>query len=503
MGAVVFGAYVSSEVSMVRSNGYLASIGTKLLQLRGSDWVRKCDEFLRTPQYIIAISALTAVSNLLSLDLFLYTIYILIGLFVCLLGRDLLGIMPMVVLGYISPSPSNNPGSASNTGSIFYPENGGIYILVIASILVIALVYRLVTDPQIGGQAFLKAERKLTNGMLILGAAYLLSGLGIEQYGQIWQKNLLFSFLQLVAIFGMYFLFAGAVRWEEVSKDHLAWIGMCAGLVVVPQLAENYLSGRIFMEGTGTIDRELIYAGWGMHNNMGAIMAMMLPFPFYLARHHKSGWVFNILATILMVSVVLSCSRTSIMVGAAVYVLCAVLLLRRKDQRKQNVRIYLLAVLCAVALSIVFFNKLKDIFDLFFEELFIVSQRDNLFRYGMKQFMGAPVFGGSFFPQGEYVPWDWSTSAAFSSFFPPRWHNTLVQLGASCGIIGLISYSIHRLETIGLFLKDRSVEKWYIAFSIIVLLTCSLLDCHFFNIGPVLFYSMALAFAEKIHRSHI
>ena len=59
---------------MVRSNGYLASIGSKLQQLRGSDWVCKCDEFLRTPQYIIAISALTAVSNLLSLDLFLYTI---------------------------------------------------------------------------------------------------------------------------------------------------------------------------------------------------------------------------------------------------------------------------------------------------------------------------------------------------------------------------------------------------------------------------------------------
>ena len=185
------------------------------------------------------------------------------------------------------------------------------------------------------------------------------------------------------------------------------------------------------------------------------------------------------------------------------YVLCAALLLRRKDQRKQNIRIYLLAVLGAVALSIVFFNKLKDIFDLFFEELFVVSQRDNLFYYGMKQFMGAPVFGGSFFPQGEYVPWDWSTSAAFSSFFPPRWHNTLVQLGASCGIVGLIGYSIHRLETIGLFLKDQSVGKWYIAFSILVLLTCSLLDCHFFNIGPVLFYSMALAFAEKIHRTHI
>ena len=31
----------------------------------------------------------------------------------------------------------------------------------------------------------------------------------------------------------------------------------------------------------------------------------------------------------------------------------------------------------------------------------------------------------------------------------------------------------------------------------IVLLVCSLLDCHFFNLGPVLLYSMGLAFAEN------
>ena len=32
------------------------------------------------------------------------------------------------------------------------------------------------------------------------------------------------------------------------------------------------------------------------------------------------------------------------------------------------------------------------------------------------------------------------------------------------------------------------------------LLLCSLLDCHFFNIGPVLFYAMALAFTENYHK---
>ena len=33
--------------------------------------------------------------------------------------------------------------------------------------------------------------------------------------------------------------------------------------------------------------------------------------------------------------------------------------------------------------------------------------------------------------------------------------------------------------------------------SMLTLLTTSMVDCHFFNVGPVLFYSMMLAFVEK------
>ena len=33
--------------------------------------------------------------------------------------------------------------------------------------------------------------------------------------------------------------------------------------------------------------------------------------------------------------------------------------------------------------------------------------------------------------------------------------------------------------------------------SVLALVVCSLFDCHFFNIGPTIFYAMALAFAEN------
>ena len=61
-----------------------------------------------------------------------------------------------------------------------------------------------------------------------------------------------------------------------------------------------------------------------------------------------------------------------------------------------------------------------------------------------------------------------------------------------------IEYSVHRLQTIGMFWQKRHSDVVFIGFSVLALLIMSLLDCHFFNIGPTLFYSVALAFAEHL-----
>ncbi|MBE6924964.1 MAG: O-antigen ligase family protein [Ruminococcaceae bacterium] len=546
------------------SGNFFSLSSQKLQIIREKPLMASVNAFMRSPAYIIVLAVLTAVSNLLSLDLYLYTVFILAGAFIALFGADLLPLMPIVVLCYVAPSPSNNPGSASNTGSIFHAENGGIYLAVMICLLVISVVLRLLTDQELGGRAFFSKPRKLLSGMLLLCCGYLFSGLGMENYGAAsWKvllcvlcagaasyliglrlsrtaglgngpvdkqlliaalipslcvfvvfglvgqlgglprRNMLFAVIQCAAVVVLYYLFSGTIRWKQVPKSYLAWMGMCIGYVVLVQLLENYISGRIFMKGTGTIDRELIYAGWGMHNNIGGMMAFMLPFPFYLACTQKRSWMFNVLGTILLLGVIISCSRTSMLVAMAIYGFCVYQLLRRKECRKANVSVYVVIAGLVVVSCILFFDRLMDIFALFFEELFVMSERDNLISYGFKQFLDNPIFGGSFFPQGKYVPWDWSNSAEFSSFFPPRWHNTLIQMLASCGIVGFAAYCCHRWQTVKLMLKQRSTENLFISLFLISLLVCSLMDCHFFNVGPVLFYSMALAYGENIHESKL
>ena len=472
-------------------------------QLRQSSRVQAINSFLRSPGYILALSLLTVVCNLLGLELVYYTLVIALGLYVITLSKDLLPIMPMIMLCYIVPSVKNNPGRHGD--SIFSFSNGGAYILALASVVVVFLIWRLISDKEMGS-AFLTRKRSLVSGMLFLGVGYLLSGIGSYRYFGVFGRNLLFAFLQFISIALLYFLFTATVDWFNVPKDYLAWMGLGIGFTVLPQLLMAYLSGQAFMEGTGTMDRELIYTGWGMHNNIGGLMVMMIPFAYYLAYTKKHSWVYNLLGTILLGGVMLSCSRTAMAVGAGIYLVCAVILLKNKRTRKENLWVYCIGALAVLGFVAVFFEKLMEIFSLFFEEIGLVSKRDVLLENGLKKFGNDPIFGGSFFfkgTPGEFVPWDFSEQATFSSFFPPRWHNTLVQIAASCGVVGLVGYGFHRFQTFRMLWRNRSTENLFIALYLAVLLLCSLMDCHFFNVGPVLFYSMALAFAENIHLSKL
>lgn len=452
------------------------------------------DCWLRSPWYVLTLAVMAVISNLLGLDLILYSLYVGLAIYVSLLGSDLLPLMPIILLCYVAPSRENNPGRYPQ--SVFYPQNGGIFLILLAAVWVACLIWRMVKDPELGGKAFLKTKRSLMPSMLLLGATYLLSGIGMSDYFSIMGKNLLFAVIQFASVFALYYFFTGAVRWNRAPKEYLAWTGLAVGFVVLVQLLENYISGRIFEDGT--INRELIATGWGMHNNVGCLMAVTMPFGFYLAGKSKHGWLFNLLGTVLFLGTVLSCSRGSMLMAGLGYGVCAFLLLKNRDSRRRNLPVYLVTWGAVALVGMILAPKLLSVFRLFISQMGNVSQRDNLLNYGIKQFLTEPIFGGSFFPQGSYVPWDWSNLEAFSSFFPPRWHNTLVQMMASCGTVGITAYLVHRFRTVQLFWKRRSVENTFLAVSLGVLLCAALLDCHFFNVGPVLFYSMALAVAEKL-----
>ena len=460
--------------------------------LRNNSIINRINGFLTTPTYIMILSALCLASSLFSLETPVYIIFVLVAVYCCAFGEDLLPVAPLLVLCYIAPSAANNPGR--NADSVFSPGGSSSFLSVLIVFLAVGLGYFLLRDRCRNLKKLFTCKRKLLVGMLLLWAAYMLSGLRSPAYPEYMKKNLFFAALQGASVTMPYFLLTALVDWNKARKDYLSWIGVGAGFVLVGQFLWIYATKPVIQNGV--IDRNLIFTGWGMYNNMGALLAMMIPFPFHIGYATKKGWIGPLIGTLFLGGVFLSNSRTSMLAGAAIYGICVLILFFTASNKKRTLIVAGILAVVGIAGVIVFHEKIFQLFTDILSRGFSLNHRDEFYVAGTNQFVLYPIFGGSFYPIG-FVPWDWSEVASFSSFFPPRWHNTIIQLLACTGAVGLTAYLIHRLQTVRLFLTERSSTGAYIALSVIVLLFSSLFDCHFFNIGPTLFYSMSLAFAEK------
>lgn len=459
---------------------------------QGRSLIQKINLFLYSPAYFFLIGGLTVLSNTCGAELFVYTCFVFIAIYVCLFGRDLLPLMPMFVCGYISPSVENNPGF--NDDSVFSFSGGGWYLMVLIAGVLACFVYRLITDPDFGGKKFFTHKRGLLSGMLILSAGYLLSGLGSQQLQNYFGQNLVFSLLQILSVVGLYYLFSGTVRWELAPKAYLSWTGVCVGFVLLAELLFIYVDTNVIVDGT--ILRERIYTGWGHYNNIGVLLAMMIPCPFFLTGKGRHSGVFYISGMLFLVGLIFTCSRGSIICGVVAYVLSYLVSLFHNRYARANVAIHVFTALVAIIVFSLSYGQITRLFSSLIQIGLDPSNRFEIYHEGMKQFLKYPLFGETFFPS-EYAPYSWSTAEGFTAFFPPRWHNTIVQLLASSGIVGLVAYAVHRVQTVRLFVRNYSGKKIFFALSILVLLSASMLDCHMFNIGPVLFYSMTLAFTEQ------
>lgn len=461
-------------------------------RLRRFPFVPKMDAFLTSDWYFALLGVLTVISNAFSLELPVYTVFVLIGLYVSFFGRDYLPVVPIVICCYIAPHISNNPGAYDT--SVFYIGHGGLYILFLAGLFALSVILRLALDPEIGQKAFFTTRRKLLPGILALGGAYLLAGAFSGHYFDHGTGNLVFAAVQFAAVGLLYYILSGAVKWDQVPKHFFGMTGLTVGLILVAEIIVMYVLTQPF--AGGKLDRNVLFTGWGNYNCMGALLTMMIPFAFRMASLRKPSWLYSFCGVLFLVGVIMSCSRTSILCAFFIYAASFGVLCLRSRNRRSTVILNVILFGGLLSYMLLFqYDILLEYLEIFTIKRSVDSRLDG-FAAGIRQFLADPLFGASFFAP-DYKLEEWSTVENFTSFFPGLWHNTIIQIGASCGIVGLAAYAFHRIQTILLIWRKPSTANLFTGLSVLAMLIMSLFDCHFFNIGPALFYSMSLAFMEK------
>lgn len=448
---------------------------------------------IASPNFCIIIMTLAALAHILCLELPVYILFFLIAIYICLFDLDLLGLMPIMVACYITPSAQNNPGR--NPQSVFSGDQGMV-LGIFAICLVLALLFRIIRDRK----QFFQKPGKCFWGIVALCGAYFLSGVGSDAYPKYLANNLLFALMQSACLFLPYWLFSRGVDWKNTQRDYFAWMCFAAGGILSAEILWSFCTQNVIYDGV--IIRQRIFTGWGMYNNIGFLLAFMIPSAFYLATKYRKGWLGTVVGSLYLICLFLTCSRGSIIGGFVIHAACVVIMLRYARNKKHNFIAWAVVFALVAIVLIVFPRQILRLFSQLIAKGTDPSSRDSIYLEGLRLFTQNPVFGVSFFSPG-FQAWDFSTLESFSALIPPRWHNTVVQLLASCGCVGFGAYVWHRVQTVRMLLSQHHKEQVFIGCSVVVMIFCSLLDCHFFNLGPTLLYSAALAWAEFVQHNRI
>lgn len=374
----------------------------------------------------------------------------------------------------------------SLTSETFYSTSSLIfYVLIIIAILISISIHFILYRKELKIKNF--SSSFLFKGFILLTVLFLVNGISnIQNYNA---SNFIFGFLIVISFVLPFFLFSINLNIDKHTRDYLLCILLLTSLVIMIELLNLYLNKNIVINGV--IHKSLIDLGWGVSNNIGAILTMLMPVYFYCAGHTKYTMPFFWGGIITYVFVLLSLSRTSILFATPILILCIIFLCVYKHKHRRQVRLYTLILTTGVIFACIF---LREIINTAFDEIIRVglddSGRFEYYKDGLEKFFNNPLFGAGF---GN----SHGTNDKFIISAPEYFHNTIVQILASCGIIGFGAYVYHRYQTVKLFMKARTPYAFFTGMSILALLLTSLLDIHLFNIFPTIIYSTMLCIFER------
>ena len=440
--------------------------------------------FLSSIWFAVLAVVMMVASNLFGLELLAFYFTLFFVLCIVLFAEDLKGVVPLTLCNYMTVSEKNNPASHVQT-SLFHQPGFKVQFAFIIVVLAVALIARLITKLMDGEK---KPFPKLTIGFVALGVSYMLGGLFSPYYSL---RTAMFGFVQIISLALFYFLYYYTVDWKNTDKRYLFFVLTLVGLGVFAELLGIYARALPL----DSFSRGELVTGWGMYNNIGCVIAMCLPAPLYLAATQKHGWRYLLCSFVLLLALLLTQSRGSIFFGGIVFVAGFIVTLVKSDRKERGMHLILIGILAAAAIvvGVIFFEKIAELFDSLPENFFDNNGRNPIYQSGWKQFLSDPFFGVGFY---ECDGFRWGELPA-DAFLPARYHDTYIQLLASGGILAICCYLFHRAETLVVFFKRPSCEKTFLFLSVAALILTSIVDCHFFNFGPALFYGIILVFAEK------
>jgi len=455
-------------------------------------FVQLFTKFINSWLYVIFVGLICTISEVFALEIPVYfTVAVISVILPSLFCKDMRSVIAPVTMFYCSLSIQHN-NSYGNYNAFRDSKSFLISFIVCASLIAVTLITRLVFTFAVEKKKF--RMPKLTLGFICLSIVFIFGGLGTQYFK--W-NTLLIGLLEAVCICITYFYLYFSVDWKEVKKDYVFFVLLVLGFVMLVQVCASFFITKDIAALDG---RNKISTGWGMRTNIGGISCLTVVAPFYFIAKNKKVILNAICVALFTATTFLTQSRGPILTTIILLILCLVYSFI-KISSKSRIKLLITLLFCAAigfrSISIVesiypeVFSYLKNSFD-DFDIVRYSNGRLQTYWKGLQLFAKYPVMGTGWFTADTY-------KVTFL-FFPSRWHNTIIQMLATAGSVGLIAYGFHRYQTIRLIFKKKqkvNLGDGFIGLVLLGFLFSSLLDCFFVNLGPGLIYGVLLVFLEQ------
>ena len=443
--------------------------------LKDNEIIEGLNKFLSSPFYIAFVAIMLTLSAIFNVGFTFYYILAITSIIIpCFFGEDMTALVPLAVMLNIGISKE----LASTNKQIVMGANLPHFIIMLC-IVVFFMFGRLVFDLIVEKERRHRFPRLLI-GYLMIGIAFMLGGVMSPYHTA---NDFTFGLREFLALAGFYFYFYYTIDLVKMKKRYFAYLLFFFAMSVASQiLIEAIRSG---------LDRYLL-VGWANRSGLGGTLVASFTACIYLNFKSKGyvSWIYVLFFLFYFTMICLTQCRGAALTGVLVTIPCIILLFVYGTTGKR-IMTSILLVLYAISMTIFaytnrefFFKCFGRIFNFDFDSLNdFTTGRIDIWKTGLSQFQENPIFG---------VGWH----QILNTSFPARYHNTVIQLLASTGIVGVVCYFVHRMETIIHTFRRPRLEKTFAYMSILCILVSSLLDCFIFNIWLGFEYGFLLAYIE-------
>ena len=312
-------------------------------------------------------------------------------------------------------------------------------------------------------------------GMMAASVAITIGGIGIINPLTYFSPTSLFYMCMLG--FGMVIICSYIAASFEKERDYdfedkFCKMMLCCVAVITLLLIYEYFTRRNEL----TDGLSVIPFQW--RNNGSTMLMLAMPFAFYYSRRNYAAFLLGIF---IYLEILLTGSRGGLLFGAAELGLCCLtMIILDKKHRKINI-----ITVCVCLIAVLVLGK-------FFEELIRYtiqrmlnpsenSTRIELYKRGINDFKTSPIIGRGIAYMGNR---DVHPSAKHALCW---YHNSIIQVAASCGAVGIAAFTFLNVQRIRVFIKNISFFAIIMLLSFIGLEMMSLVNPGIFVPVPYLF----------------